>query len=350
MLSLCMIVKNEEDIIEKCLEAVKNFVDEIIIVDTGSLDSTKKVCLKYTEKIYDFTWIDDFAAARNFSISKTSNDWILVLDADEEVTHFNIKEIIKFINNEKNNELVGRIKRTNFMDDIKGIKIYMERANRLFNKNYFCYNGTIHEQVVSKNGNNYCTDLVDICVEHEGYLKNNMIRKGKLNRNIDLLNKAIENDPQDPYLFYQLGKSYYMIKDFEKACSCFKNSLSYKLDYKLEYVEDLVETYGYSLIEDERYDTALQIKDYFDYYKNSPDFLFLMGIIHMNNAMFSQAIDYFDKCTNYEIGKVKGITTFLPYYNIGVINEVLGYTKNAIKYYKLCGNYENAISRLKIIE
>lgn len=349
MLSLCMIVKNEEENIEKCLEAVKDFVHEIIIVDTGSLDGTKKICLNYTEKIYDFKWDDDFAAARNFSISKASNNWILVLDADEEVINFNREQLIKFIKNKKNDKLVGRIKRTNFMDDDKGVKKYTERVNRVFNKDYFCYNGTIHEQIVSKSSEGYSTELIDISVEHEGYLKDTMSRKGKLKRNINLLNKEIGNNPQDPYLFFQLGKSYYMLKDFKKACNCFEKSLSYSLDYRLEYVEDLVETYGYSLVECGEYDSALHIKDYFHYYKNSPDFLFLMGIICMNNAMFSQAVDYFDNCTKYEFCKVEGITTFLSYYNIGVIFEVLGYKANAAEYYKLCGDYENAVNRLKAI-
>ncbi len=69
----------------------------------------------------------------------------------------------------------------------------------------------------------------------------------------------------------------------------------------------------------------------------------------MNNAMFAQAVDCFDNCTKYEFCTVEGITTFLSYYNIGVIYEVLGYKANAAEYYKLCGDYENAVNRLKTI-
>lgn len=82
-ISLCMIVKNEEDTLEKCLMSIKDIVDEIIIVDTGSTDGTKEIARKYTNNIYDFAWIDDFSAARNFSFSKATKDYLLWLDADD---------------------------------------------------------------------------------------------------------------------------------------------------------------------------------------------------------------------------------------------------------------------------
>ena len=81
--SLCMIVKNEEMSIERCLNTAKYIADEIIIVDTGSTDKTKEKCKKYTEKIYDFKWINDFSAARNYAYSFATMDYILWLDADD---------------------------------------------------------------------------------------------------------------------------------------------------------------------------------------------------------------------------------------------------------------------------
>ena len=82
-ISLCMIVKNEERVLARCLDSLADLVDEIIIVDTGSTDATKEIAARYTEQIYDFVWQDDFAAARNFSFSKASMDYIYVPDADE---------------------------------------------------------------------------------------------------------------------------------------------------------------------------------------------------------------------------------------------------------------------------
>lgn len=82
-ISLCMIVKNEENVLARCLDSIADLMDEIIIVDTGSTDRTKEIAARYTDKIYDFEWVQDFSAARNFSFSKATKDYIYCADADE---------------------------------------------------------------------------------------------------------------------------------------------------------------------------------------------------------------------------------------------------------------------------
>lgn len=98
--SCCMIVKNEELVLERCLNSIIDLMDEIIIVDTGSTDKTKEIASKFTDKIYDFDWDDDFAAARNFSFEKATKDYIYVADADEYLdaaNHEQLKLLKKFI-------------------------------------------------------------------------------------------------------------------------------------------------------------------------------------------------------------------------------------------------------------
>ena len=75
-ISLCMIVKNEEKILRRCLDSVADLVDEIVIVDTGSQDETKRIAAEYTKFVYDFQWVDDFSAARNFAFSKATQEYI----------------------------------------------------------------------------------------------------------------------------------------------------------------------------------------------------------------------------------------------------------------------------------
>lgn len=82
-ISVCMIVKNEENILARGLNCIKDIADEIIIVDTGSTDRTKEIAYQYTNKVYDFEWVNDFSAARNYSFSKATMDYIYVADADE---------------------------------------------------------------------------------------------------------------------------------------------------------------------------------------------------------------------------------------------------------------------------
>lgn len=97
-ISLCMIVKNEEEVLARCLNSVKDIVDEIIIVDTGSTDKTKEIAKHYTNNIFDFEWIDDFATARNFSFSKASKKYIMWLDADDIILE---EDKTKFLNLKK---------------------------------------------------------------------------------------------------------------------------------------------------------------------------------------------------------------------------------------------------------
>jgi len=347
MLSLCMIVKNESKNLKSCLSKIAAFIDEIIIVDTGSSDTTKSIATEFTDKIYDFEWCNDFSKARNFSISKASNDWILVLDADEFVTDFFRYNVEEFIKNSLNKNKVGRIQRINIMEDLSGNKKYIERVNRLFNRNYFHYEGIIHEQIIALEGKTYETQTLDITAEHVGYTKEVLNRTDKLKRNIDLLEEAVKNDSEDPYLYFQLGKSYYMLKDYKTAVLYFENALSFEVDFRLEYVEDLIETYGYSLINSGRYSEALILENCFEVYAKFPDFHFLMGLIYMNNAKFTQAVESFLECTKFSYSKVEGITTYSSYYNIGVIYDVLGFREKAIEYYTMCGNYEPARNRLK---
>ena len=82
-LGLCMIVKDEEEVLARCLESVKGVFDEIVVADTGSKDRSREIARAYGAKVYEFRWIDDFSAARNFSFSKASADYLMWLDADD---------------------------------------------------------------------------------------------------------------------------------------------------------------------------------------------------------------------------------------------------------------------------
>ena len=94
-ISLCMIVKNEEDVLARCLESAKPVVDEIVIIDTGSTDRTKEIASQYTSKVYDFTWQDDFSAARNESFARAEKDYCLWLDADDLIPESSLGEWLR---------------------------------------------------------------------------------------------------------------------------------------------------------------------------------------------------------------------------------------------------------------
>jgi len=344
-----MIVRNEEINLDKCLNSIGDYVDEIIVVDTGSKDKTKEVAYKYTDKVYDFDWVDDFSKARNFSISKATNDWILVLDADEFLIHFDKLQVQDFISH--NEKAIGRIKIVlNFSYDEKPQEIQKsrERIARLFNKKYYKYEGLVHEQIVPLDGNIKIAENVNISVDHIGYMATEVKRKNKWERNKKLLEKSIEENPNDPYLYYNLGKIYYLTKNYVDAINMFERSMKYDLDYKLEYVKDLVLTYGYSLLNMQKYEEALEVLKYESYYSNLADYYFLIGLIEMNIGKFGEAIDNF-KRTIGKNEKVIGTSSYLAYYNIGVIYEVLGNIEQALSYYQKCGEYAPVTKRISRI-
>lgn len=346
MITICMIVKNEEENLEKCLNAINNYNFEFVIVDTGSSDNTKMVAKKYTDYVYDYKWNDNFSDARNYAISKIKTEYVLILDADEVLTYIDYDKLIKCIENNK--DKVGRIERDN--EFVREGKQYVskERVNRLFSKDKYKYEGSIHEQIVSINGSKYETYNLPIKFSHSGYSNEEIDRKDKIKRNLEMLLLELEENPNDPYLLYQLGKSYYMEKSYQEAEGYFIKALGYDLDVRLEYVQDLVESYGYTLIENKKYEKALDLLGIYNEFKISADFVFLIGIIYMNNGMFNEAINEFNKCLKYKKCKMNGVNSYLACYNIGIIYECIGNRKLAEKYYKKCGSYEPAIDRINL--
>ena len=356
MLSVCIIVKNEEKNIARCLQCLKPHGFEVVVVDTGSTDKTKEVALQYTEHVYDFVWCDDFAVAKNFAISKATNPYVMVIDSDEFLEPLEVERLYQMIKNHP--RAVGRICRRNVFTRNGQEQENQEWINRVFPKDKYCYEGRIHEQIVVKdNDDNYETYQTPVVIEHTGYDLTLKERKEKANRNYTLLIQELERlekeeseSKQIPYILYQLGKSCYMAEEYEKACEYFSLGLSYDLNPKLEYVIDMVETYGYALINSGQAQTALLFENIYEEFGNNADFQFLMGLIYMNNARFEQAVQEFLKATKHSQCRNKGVNSYSAYYNVGVIYECLGKKEEAITYYRKCGEYEPAKKRLADIK
>ncbi len=146
-ISLCMIVKNEEKVLARCLESAKGFADEIIIVDTGSQDRTKEIARAYTEKIYDFSWKDDFSAARNESFSKASMDYCMWLDADDVVTEENQGKlkVLKERLDPDTDMVMMKYAISETQDGKALFSYYRERLVK--NKRGFLWAGRVHEAI-----------------------------------------------------------------------------------------------------------------------------------------------------------------------------------------------------------
>lgn len=395
MISVCIIAKNEETNIERCLESLSKCGFEIIVVDTGSTDNTKAVAKKYTDKVFDFIWCNDFAVTKNFAISKAQYEYVMVIDSDEFINDIDIQKLYRDI--ELNPDRVGRIYRRNIFEKTDPQKENLEWINRIFNKKIFHYEGRIHEQVVRLDGKPYETYLAPVTILHTGYDLSENKKKQKAHRNIILLKEEldrlthmfIENnyartgenlwdenavhqpayimldhiiqredsishilqgDEHIPYILYQLGKGYYMAGDYKEACGYFYCALEFDLNPKLEYVIDAVETYGYALINSGNAAEAMLLESVYNEFGSTADFQFLMGLIYMNNERFDDAVEEFLKAVKHKTCRNLGCNSYLAYYNIGVIYECIGEKNKAILYYKKCEQYKQARNRLALLQ
>lgn len=345
-ISVCIITKNEADKLEKCLLSLKKYNLEIVVVDTGSTDNTSVIIDKYADISGSYKWCDDFSKARNYSISLAGNDWILVLDSDEWIEKMNIDEVAAIISNQSVN-CTGKIELINNINYDNELTRGVERITRLFNRKQCHYEGRIHEQVVSIDKNVVTAVDVPITVSHSGYMGSVDNKKKKAERNIRLLELELKENGPDAYIYYQLGKSYYMQGDYKNASVNFEKGLSFDLDPKLEYVQDMVETYGYSLLNEKRIPEMMFLQNIYSEFAVSADYVFLMGLAYMNNGLFDKAIEEFNKAKLYKLCKIDGCNSYKADYNIGVIYECLGDTAKAVLSYKKCQSYEPALKGLK---
>lgn len=343
-ISCCMIVKNEAEHIGETLKLARGHFDEIVVVDTGSGDRTWGIAAKYADVMEKYTWTGDFSSARNYSIEMAKNDWIFILDADESILSFEVEKVNTSIRSETD---IGNVLRRNSMNS--GL-IYNERIKRLFNRENYRYEGIIHEQLMPVTNNSGRSIDLDIVLDHIGYKNEVLRRTDKVSRNIALLQKAIKDKPLDPYLYYQLAKSYSLAKRPEQAKGYFERALGLVDNFSFDYVEDLVESYGYTLLDLKQYPQALCMEQYVDIYGYKADFCFLMGLVSMNNALFDKAVMWFETCLDKPPGRVEGVNTFLPAFNLGILFECLGYTDEAVRRYQWAKGYKPAEERIRLLK
>ena len=349
-ISVCIITKNEEKYIETCLKNLKKYDWEIIVTDTGSTDQTVEISKKYANQIHFFSWINDFSTARNFCISKASHDWILSIDSDEYLTNEQTtEELVKLLTPcFTHPESAGMVDILNPQTSSVGTSISIEPVARFFHKKYYTYEGKIHEQPVRLDKSSPCYQKTPFSLYHEGYADTFTLQK-KAKRNIELLKNELETNPKDPYLYFQLGQSYFVMSDMNNAYEIFQKGLEFDVDPDLQYVRTMVISYGHSMLNLKKYEEALSFENIYDAFCSYADFVFLMGLIYMNNALFDEAITQFLQATKLQDYTTQGVNSYLAYYNIGVIYECAGMSKEALKYYKMCGEYEPALSGVQRI-
>jgi glycosyltransferase involved in cell wall biosynthesis len=218
-LSLTMIVKNEERYLEECLTSVKNSADEIIIVDTGSTDKTIEIAKKFNAQIYNFSWLNDFSAARNFALSKSTGNWILYLDADERISPGSLKELDKIKNS---SEKAGYFCTVKSFDSENNRDNSMRYVRLFRNIKGVEFKGKVHEQITDSlviNGAKLFNS--NVLINHLGYNIPDSEKKAKAERNLKLLLDEFEKSESGYYAF-QLASTYFILEDISNAARYFE--------------------------------------------------------------------------------------------------------------------------------
>lgn len=217
-LSLCMIVRDEEEMLPRCLAAAREAVDEIVVVDTGSRDRTREIARDFGARVIDFAWTGSFADARNVSVDAATGDWILFLDADEVLVADDIPKL---------RALTGRTWReafqlveTSYTGELEHGTAVTHSALRMFrNRPIYRFRGRLHEQFAWALPASLPERIeqTDVRVEHFGYLGVVRDARDKARRNIELLLRQAEESQANSFLDFNLGSEYLAIGDLAGA-------------------------------------------------------------------------------------------------------------------------------------
>lgn len=354
-LSICIIGKNEEKHIENCLAPLAPYPFEIVYVDTGSTDRTKELAANFTDHIYDFAWIDDFSAARNFALEKASHEYVLFLDCDEYLTELDADSLVLSL--EEHPRGVGTLLRNNYFESNGTQTNYSDRVERLFSKKYFYYKGIIHEQVVCRTDDSpfYECYEIPLAVDHAGYSGGIEAMRQKADRNNTLLFREIEKNPRDPYLYFQVGQSYNGICDYENAYVYYKKSFALPLNPQEPWVQIMATACINAMNHTGRSAEARQFfEPIYDHFANDANFYCSMGNVYLNldPPKPLKAMAEYIKALQCPDAREKGANTFLPYYNIGLVNEMLGNKAAALTFYQKAADlgFAPAMNRLHALE
>ncbi len=305
LLSIVMMVKNEEKYLDKTLSSLQGLMNdidsELIILDTGSTDKTVDIARKYTEKVYFSKWNNNFSDMRNISISYASGEWILILDADEELINYEKLKIF-FESDIRHKYNSASIKLKNIFNE-DGELYNLASILRLFrNENDFKFTGSIHEQPKYKAP--IYNDIASFI--HYGYMfKDESIRQLKIKRNEEILLNQIDKTPNDAYTNYQLGKNYLI--SYKKHDAIYYIEKAYSLYKK----RGIIPTYVISDLIKLYIDTNSFIKseklclNYIKNDNNNVDIYYYLGESQRKNGKYKESIKSYEKylylLENYDI-------------------------------------------------
>jgi tetratricopeptide (TPR) repeat protein len=345
-LALVMIARNEAACIARCLQSARSFVDDIIVLDTGSTDDTAAIAADNGARVHRFTWLDDFAAARNAALELSDAAWNLVLDADEWLEDGAEQLGPDQLGTEP---FIGLVPVTSSFDLHGQVETATSWLPRILPAGVR-YRGRIHEQPES----GLPRRRVPVGVAHDGYRQTQL--RHKQGRNRALLLQVVEDSPTDAYLRYQLGKDYEIYEDYASAIREFREALQYA-ELTEPFRHDLVLRTIFSLKQAGEHEAAIHFAQAeLPNWEHSPDFFFSLGdllldwatlnpdkavqeLLPMIASSWSRCLEIGDQ-PGLE-GSVRGRGSHLAAHNLAVLYDGLGDKDQAAHYHSMAASMRN---------
>jgi GT2 family glycosyltransferase/tetratricopeptide (TPR) repeat protein len=218
-LSLCMIVRDNERTLEACLESIRPWVDEMIVVDTGSRDRTPEIAQRYGARLFEFPWCDDFAAARNESLKHARGEWIFWMDSDDSISPECGRQLRELADREHPPHILGYIMQVHCPGEDREHDVTVVDHVKLFrNRRDLKFEGRIHEQIIPairRAGGDVA--WTDIHVVHSGSEHSAESRARKLERDFRILHLELRDQPDHPFVLFNLGMTHADAEQYEQA-------------------------------------------------------------------------------------------------------------------------------------
>lgn len=332
-ISLCMIVKNEEKVLSRCLDSVKGIADEYIIVDTGSTDGTVEIIKKYTSKVHTFKWIDDFSAARNYSFSQATMDYIFWLDADDVVKDSDRLKLLELKQHLNDSMDVVLMKYDLYSPQTGQLVCSFPRERLLKRSLNFIWHDPVHEYLELR-GN---IINVDISITHKSV-------HGASSRNLDILQKMVNEGKE----LSQRNKFYFARELFfngryEEAQKYYLNFLDSEGALISNYIDACLDlSYCYKLQGNEKMQLKALLKS-FEYDSPRAEVCCKIAMLYKEKSDFKKAIVWYEVAANLQMPAANTTSIvadywgYIPCMELSWLYWKTGNLKKAIEYNNRAG-------------
>ena len=356
-ISLCMIVKNEEHNLGNCLATVHDLVDEIIIIDTGSTDKTIEIASEYTDKIYHFEWINDFSAARNYSFSKATKEYIMWLDADDIINEENRQKILD-LKETLDKEIDVVIMDYHYaFDDAGNLAAIQPRERLLKRSKNFKWRNVVHEHIYFGQEIEFKSLRTDIYIIHAH--KTVEVNINSLARNLQIIERAIEGGTYSFLDVLHHGLTLYALNRNDEALEAL-NKYFVMIRKKNEPPRVNAYTTAHEIyLKRGDFENAYQILvDNENYLKDKSEYQTALGdFARLVLKDYESACHYYEKAVKCEGTEFMGVPAifqiqeyyyFRPYYNLGICYNKLRRHKEAQEAFEKAAEYKET-EELKIM-